>query len=256
MQVGEIADIIEKSFPIADAEKWDNVGLLVGRREKQATKAMLTLDVTPFVVQEAIENGADIIISHHPVLFTPASRITDEAYEGEMLIRLIENGIAVYAAHTNLDKGVGGINDYLADMFELVDTEVVEPSDREGIGLGRIGRLKKQMTARELAYLVKERLSTPVRLSGNGEKKVSVLAVGSGASDDIIPRAVEMGADAVITGDCKYHRNQAYAELGVAVVDAGHYPTEICVLDIFKSLLKNTGIELVCSENKDIFEFI
>lgn len=256
MQVKEIAAIIEKAFPLNDAEEWDNVGLLLGRREKEVKKVLLTLDVTPFVADEALENGADMIVSHHPILFSPVGRITDETAEGAMLLKLINNDIAVYAAHTNLDKGIGGINDCLSELFGLKDKEVVEKSDTDGVGLGRIGTLPESMTARELAHLVKDKLSTPVRLSGNGDKIIKMIAIGSGASDDIIPKAAEMGADAVITGDCKYHRNQGYTELGVAVIDAGHYPTEICSIGIFGKLLAGTGLETVRSKNKDIFEFI
>lgn len=256
MRAGDIADIIEKAFPLEYAEEWDNVGLLLGSRDAEVKKVLLTLDVTPFVLDEAINSGADMIVSHHPILFSPLGRITDETAEGKMLIKLIKNGISVYAAHTNLDKGIGGINDYLSKLFELQDTEVALKSDTIGVGLGRIGTLPKPMTARELAYYVKDKLSTPVRLSGDRERLVKKLAIGSGASDNIIPKAAEMGADAVITGDCKYHRNQGYTELGVTVIDAGHYPTEICAIDIFEKLLAGTGVETVRSKNKDIFEFI
>ncbi len=256
MQVFEIASIIEKAFPLCDAEEWDNVGLLLGRQNKEVKKVLLTLDVTPFVAEEAIKNGADMIVSHHPILFSPANRVTDETAEGAMLLKLIKNDISVYAAHTNLDKGIGGINDYLAKVFELKDVETVIKGDREGVGLGRIGLLPESMSVRELALYVKEKLSTPVRLSGDSDKIVKKIAVASGASDDIVPTASEMGADAVITGDCKYHRNQAFLELGVAVIDAGHYPTEICSIDIFEKLLSGNGLEFIKSENKDIFEFI
>lgn len=256
MQASEIAVIIEKAFPLYDAEEWDNVGLLLGRRDKDVKRVLLTLDITSFVAEEAIESGADMIVSHHPILFSPANRITDETPEGAMILKLIQNDIAVYAAHTNLDKGIGGINDYLAKVFGLKNVEPVIKSGSEGTGLGRIGLLPESMSVRELALLVKGKLSTPVRLSGNGDKIVKKLAIGSGASDDIIPSAFEMGADAVITGDCKYHRNQGFAELGVAVIDAGHYPTEICSIEIFEKLLSGYGLEFIKSQNKDIFEFI
>ena len=256
MQVSEIAKIIEQAFPLCDAEEWDNAGLLLGRRDKDVQKVLLTLDVTSFVAEEAVKCGADMIVSHHPILFSPANRITDETPEGRMILKLIQNDIAVYAAHTNLDKGIGGINDYLSEVFGLKNVETVIKSDREGVGLGRIGILPESMTVRELALLVKDKLSTPVRLSGDGDKMVKKLAIGSGASDDIIPTAGAMGADAVITGDCKYHRNQGFAELGVAVIDAGHYPTEICSVEIFEKLLAGNGLEFIRSENKDIFEFI
>lgn len=256
MKVYEIVGLIEKAFPPEYAESWDNVGLLVGRSDKEVKKVLLTLDVTPFAVDEAKAAGVDMIVSHHPMMFSGVKRITEKTYDGKMLLELLESGIAVFAAHTNLDSGKGGLNDKLAEMFRLKNTEVVLKSGTEGVGLGRIGDLEREMTAREFAEYAKSVLNTHVRLSGDGERVVRRAAVGSGASDDIIPTAAEMGADLVLTGDCKYHRNQEYTALGVTVIDAGHYPTEIIAMDIFEKLLKNRGLVLIKSKNKDIFEYI
>ena len=256
MRVYDIAKLINTAFPSEIAEPWDNIGLLLGRGEKEVKKVLLTLDVTPFVVQEAIEFGADLIVSHHPILFSGTKRITDENAEGRMLLELTEHKIAVFAAHTNLDSGIGGLNDKLAEIFELQNAVPVLPNPVSGAGLGRIGDLKTPMTALEFAKLAKQRLNTAVRLSGDAYKLIKKAAVGSGASDYIIPEAVKMGADLVLTGDCKYHRNQGYIDLGAVVVDAGHYPTEIMAMDIFEHILKGYSLEIKKSENKDIFQFI
>ncbi len=256
MKVSEIRSLIETAFPPQAAEEWDNIGLLLGKGDKDVKKVLLTLDITPFVADEAVNFGADLIVSHHPILFGGTKRITDETQEGRTLLKLLENNVAVIAAHTNLDSAKGGLNDCLAELFKLKNTVPVLPNRAEGAGLGRIGDLEKPMTALEFAILAKEKLNTPVRLSGDNKKTVKRIAVGSGASDDIVCDAVEMGADLVLTGDCKYHRNQSYVDLGAVIVDAGHYPTEIMSMDIFEKLLKGCGLEIKKSENKDIFEYI
>lgn len=256
MKASEIVRLIEEKFPPQTAEKWDNVGLLMGRGDKEVSCALLTLDVTGQTVEEAKAVGADMIISHHPMMFSPINRITDTDAEGALLLDLCRNDISVFAAHTNLDSGLGGLNDELAKTFSLTDTEVVLKSDVPGVGLGRIGNLPESMTAMDFAVLAGKLLDTHVRFSGDCEKTVRRVAVGSGASDDIFYEARKMGAELVLTGDCKYHRNLDAVALGLCVVDAGHYPTEIISQDIFAGLLADTGLKLVRSKAEDIFKFV
>lgn len=256
MKVSDIKTLIERAFPPYLAEEWDNVGLLAGYENKEVKKVLLTLDITPFVVKEAIDAKVDMIVSHHPMMFSGVKKITDATVEGKMLLDLIGSGIAVFAAHTNLDSGKCGLNDWLADIFELQNAEVVLKGNTEGAGLGRIGDLPNAMTAREFALIANERLDTTVRISGDLDKVIKRVAVGSGASDDIAPTAVSMGADLVLTGDLKYHRTQDIVALGCVMVDAGHYPTEIMSIDIFEEILKDTDVEIIKSKNKDIFKYI
>lgn len=256
MKISEIAAILEKEFPPAAAEEWDNVGLLAGRGNTDVKRALLTLDVTPSVVEEAIKAGAQLIISHHPMMFDGVKRLVSDNAEGRMLLTLCEHKIAVYAAHTNMDSAKRGLNAELASIFALQKPVPVEPNRIAGAGLGRIGDLKSPVTAYEFALQAKRLLSTPVRLCGNRDRIVKRVAVGSGACDDIVPRALEMGADLILTGDCKYHRCLSFVDMGAVVIDAGHYPTEIIAMDIFERVLKNSGIELIKSKMQDIFEYI
>ncbi len=252
MLLSEIIEIVENAFPKELACEWDNVGLLVGNENRDIKKALLTLDITEAVVAEAVSTGAELILSHHPIMFGGVKRITDDTSEGRMLLSAIKNDIAIYAAHTNCDIAEGGINSQLAKLLGLNDTQPLEDD-----GLGRIGTLKSPVTLQEFAELVKSKLNTPaVRLCGVPERKVQRIAIGSGACSDSIPTAVLRGADVMLTADMKYHEMLDAGAAGICVIDAGHYPTEILVTDIFEKLLTGKGIELVKSESKDIFRFV
>lgn len=252
MKLNDIATLIEREFPLWDAYEWDNCGLLLGDYERDIKTVLLSLDVNNAVLKEAKEKNADLIFSHHPILFDGTKRIDAKTPEGRLILGLCENKIAVYSAHTNCDVGKNGINAKLAELFELCDTQFLEDN-----GLGRIGNLKTPMRFADFIALTKKTLKTPcVRVCGDKSALVQRIAVASGACSDSIPTAIEKGADVIITGDMKYHEMINYREMGIFVIDAGHYPTEIVVLDIFENILKDCGLTLIKSENPDIFEFI
>lgn len=175
-----------------------------------------------------------------------------------MLKLLIENNIPLFAAHTNMDTAKGGINDKLAEMFELTDVKILDQhTDDSSAGLGRYGRLEKTIKFGDFAEHCKKILDTPfLRVSGDFEKDINTVAVASGSCSEIIPLAYKKGADVIITSDMKYHNMIDMTELGICVIDAGHYPTEICVMDIFEDILKDTDINIIKSENKDIFKLV
>ena len=157
-----------------------------------------------------------------------------------------------------MDTAKGGINDKLAGMFELTDVKILDQhTDDSSAGLGRYGRLEKTIKLGDFTEHCKKILGTPfLRVSGDFEKDINTVAVASGSCSEIIPLAFEKGADVIITGDMKYHNMIDMTELGICVIDAGHYPTEICVMDIFEDILKDTDIEIIKSENKDIFKLV
>ena len=258
MKAIEIKNIIEKVCPENLAYPWDNVGLLCGNENKEVNTILVTLDTNLNVVREAIAAGADMIVSHHPILLNGIKRIDYSTPTGEMLKLLIENNIPVFAAHTNMDTAKGGINDALAKLFNLTDVKILEQhTDNTEAGLGRYGKLNEKMTLTELAETAKKKLKTPhVRVSGNLNTVISTLAVASGSCSEIIPLAKSLGCDAVITGDMKYHNTIDNVESGICIIDAGHYATEIIVMDIFENILKNTGVKIIKSKNEDIFKFI
>lgn len=252
MKLKEIIEILEKEFPTENACEWDNVGLLVGDRDREVKKVLVTLDVNSFTLKEAILCSADLILSHHPILFSPASKITADTKEGELILKAIENKISIYSAHTNCDVAPNGINAQLAELFGLLDAVPLEES-----GLGRIGNLSKDISFDAFVEKVKEILKTPhVRVCGDIKTKVRRVAIGSGACADSVPRAIESGADVMITGDIKYHQALTFAEDGITVIDAGHFPTEAVVCDIFETLLKAIDIEVIKSKSTDVFKYI
>ncbi len=257
MKANEIIEIIENVCPERLAYSWDNVGLLCGNGEKEVKKIFVTLDTNINTVKEAVKKGADMIVSHHPILLGGIKRIDYATSVGQMIKLLIENNIPLFAAHTNMDTAKGGINDRLAEIFSLTDVKILDQhTDDSSAGLGRYGKLKNPIVFSDFAKECGRLLNTPVRAAGDLNKMIETVAVASGSCSEIIPLAKERGADVIVTADMKYHNMIDMTEIGMCVVDAGHYPTEICVMDIFEDILKDTGVEIIKSENEDIFKFI
>ncbi len=259
MKVREIAYLIDKAAPLSYASTWDNVGLMVGDLDADVDKVMLTLDVTPDVVDQAIEQNCGLIISHHPFIFDGLKNIDFSNPRGSMINLLVTNKINVYSCHTNLDSAEGGINAYLAKLYGLCDVIVLEENENnKNVGIGRVGNLKGSVTRKELAEITKKLLNTPfVRIvSDNPEKAVKRIAVASGSCGDLISLAKEKGADAIITADVKYHQALDALDEDICVIDAGHFPTENCVTDILGDILKFTSLELVCAKAQDCFKVI
>lgn len=239
---------IEKECPLELAYSWDNSGFLIGRRSHHAKKALIALDVTPHTVQRAIEAGADVIVSHHPVIFSSMKQITNDVY-----LTLIEHGICVYSAHTSLDNAKHGINARLAELFKLTDVQIIDKCDGfDGCGLGRVGVLPEPISIDALCELVKERLHTPfVRTVHAPSAPIERIAVMGGSCSEFIPRAAQMGAQAVITGDMKYHDS---LDAPVCVIDAGHFPTEHIARDILREFVSRSGVETVVCDEEDVFK--
>lgn len=251
MILSEIIKIIEAEYPKNLAYEWDNVGLLAGRADMDIKTVLVTLDITPDVVKEAKECGAELILSHHPLIFDGIKNFCENNSKTNMYIDIIRNKIAVYSAHTNMDTAPNGINQKLSELFSIKNTMPLDPET----GLGRVGDIEPKPCG-DFIKEVSEKLSTPIRFSGDREKIIKRAAVGSGACADLIPNAIAGGADVFITADVKYHNAIDAVSDGLSIIDAGHYPTEIIVMDMFWELLKNTDLKIVKSKNKDIFSFI
>ena len=255
MKIEKIIEKINAEYPPELAYEWDNPGLILGDKSKEAEKIMLTLDVTEEVLNEVIEERANLIISHHPLIFSGIKSITPDTRTGKILLRAAENQIALFAAHTNMDKALNGINTRLSQLLNLKNDQIIEPDNNfKGAGLGKIGDID-ETTLFEYCNKIKKLLNTPfLRVSGNINRHIKRVAIGSGSCSELIPKAIEMGADTIITADLKYHTCLDYASDSFSIIDAGHFPTENIVKEMFAEILK--GENIVFSSQKDIFEII
>lgn len=246
MKAYEIAELMEKLSPVRYACDWDNVGMHVGRNDNEIKKILVTLDVSDEAVEKAIKIKADMIISHHPLIFKGIKKVNESDIVGRRILTMAENCINCYCMHTNFD-GVGGMAELAADRIGLQDCIVLEEVC-EGEGIGRVGFLSYDMTVKELCNMVKEKFSLDrVALYGNEDEIVKNVAICPGSGKDEIELALLKGAKAIITGDVSYHYGIDSVAKGINVIDAGHYGIEHIFIDkIYSYLMENTeGIEIV-----------
>ncbi|MGJ9456987.1 Nif3-like dinuclear metal center hexameric protein [Oceanobacillus sp. CF4.6] len=363
----DIFRIMENWAPKSLAYEWDNVGLQIGSYHKPVKKILVTLDVTESVVDEAVENDVHLIIAHHPLLFKPMKQVNIETAQGKIIQKLINNGITVYAAHTNLDAADGGVNDMLCDLLGIDQREIlletsneklykiavyvpeshvkdvsvslsdsgaghignyshctfqskgqgtfkplegtnpfigaeneieivnevkletivqqsnlqnvinhlidahpyeevaydIYPLENEGkqYGIGRIGTLNKPMDLKSLCVHVKEVLDVPaLRVTGNLNKKVKSIAVLGGSGEKYIHTANRKGADVYITGDMSFHIAQEAEQIGLSVIDPGHYIEKVmkkATKEYLEQKLKQNKVEiLISTTNTEPFTFM
>ena len=224
--VNDLVELLEELMPSNLAEDWDNVGLMLGRKGKTVKRILLALDLSKEVVEQAVAQKIDLIITHHPAIFKKLKRVVDNDWQQDLLLTLAENGIAVYSAHTNLDCVSTGVNDVLAKLLKLEDTEILDDSN----GLGRIG-VVEETSLSEYAQVVKTALKADYVVVGDAGKQVHKVAVCGGAGSDLIDLALAKGVDTLVTGDVKYHSAQQAVFSGLNIIDAGHQPTELPVLE-------------------------
>lgn len=234
----DVADYIENLCPVELACNWDNVGLLVGDMDKEVKTILVALDVDEQIVAEAKEFGADMIISHHPVMFHPLNRMTQSDPQQRAIRLMCKYDICHYAAHTNMDCAKGGLNDYLAKKLELKGASVFEPTVQNA-GFGRMAKLEVEKTLENMLLLCKKKLNlSDVRYVGDLTRKISTVVVNSGSGSDCLAKCIAEGVDLLITGDLKYNVARDAYENGVAVIDAGHYGTEIIFTELVSDYLK------------------
>ena len=221
--VADILQFIETLAPRSMKMDWDNVGLLCGSKSAQVTKVLVALDPFEDVCREAAETGAQLIVTHHPLIFQAPKSITDETSLGRCIMQLCRNGISAINAHTNLDQAPGGVNDILAAKLGLEHVEIINP--REGVGLMRRGDVAEQSLENFLA-LVKERLGCDGLRYVSGGKPVHKVAVGGGSCASGILEVKAAGCDTFVTADIKYNQFWDAQDLGINLIDAGHFHTE------------------------------
>ena len=206
--------------------EWDNSGLLIGEMDKDINTVMITLEIDEKVMKDAIERKVDMIISHHPLIFRPKRNLKTSDINSLIIMNLIKNHIAVYAAHTNYDIIKEGLNDYLAKMIGLSDIKPLS-SDQES-SIGRVGTLMNKMDIQDFAvYISKLAGVKHLKIVKSSEQPVEKIGLVTGAGIEYIGDAKDSGCDTFVTGDVKYHEAQHAKELGINVIDIGHYASEI-----------------------------
>lgn len=268
--VADIIEVMDEIAPAHLAESWDNPGLQVGHKGWHVKKILVSLDPTPDVMDHAVEVSADMLITHHPLLFRPLKKIDLATSIGGIVGTAIQNTIAVYATHTNFDSVVDGLNDMLAMRLGLRNVTVLAPhedettdtlSEKQKTGLGRIGDLPETTDLKTLCLTMKNILDIEsVRMVGKPEQKVGRVAVCTGSGSSLLERFFASDADLFITGDIGYHDAREVENRHSALIDIGHFGSEhIVVVELAGRLRKMLGtshpdIEVIaCEVEKDPF---
>ena len=244
--INEITKHIEKFAPKDLARPSDNVGLLVGDGRRAVSRVMIMLDADRRTIDEAVEFGANLIITHHPFLYAPIKSINDEK-----LLKLIENKIALYSAHTNIDSANGGVNDIFAKKLQLGNTEEITI---DGL-ITRIGETA-ECSFREYIELVKSRLGIKnARYTGDLNKRISKIGILGGSGGDLAGAIKDAGCDVYVTADVKYHQAQFADEVGLCVIDAGHFETENFICPVLRDYISKEfdNLEVVVSKRNESY---
>ena len=263
--LSEVVDTLESLWPSSGAEEWDAPGLVVGSPDHPVSSVHLMVDATLDSIAEAVQDGADLIVAHHPLLLRGVTTVAESTYKGRVIADLIRGGVALYAAHTNADVVPTGTSAQLANLLELTDQVTLTESVTPGHGLGRVGTLPSPMSLYELAVKVGEFLPQtavgPV-VAGDAESMVSRVSVCAGAGDSLLDNPAVLSSDVYITSDLRHHpaseaREQAALVGGPSLINISHFAAEWLWLDqAAAELAKATGLSVTVSDvNTDPWSF-
>ncbi|MDO4639898.1 Nif3-like dinuclear metal center hexameric protein [Leptotrichia hongkongensis] len=268
MKLWEIIGELHTIFNPKVAENWDNVGLLVGDNTKEVNKVLFCLDVTEKVVKQAVDNNVDLIISHHPVIFSGLKKITNETVHGRKLLKLIENKIAVYSIHTNSDFAINGLNDFIMDKLNLDGEKIIfnehefedynpikNKVERVHSGLARIKILNEEMRLEDLLERIKNSLGISyVRYVGNKDAYVRKIGLVTGGGSSFLDDVADK-IDVFLTGDLRYHEALDALEDGKILVDVGHFESEYLFVDMMeKEMSKFFDGEMIRHFEDEVFK--
>ena len=222
MYMNDMIDVMEKIASPALAAEWDNSGLQVDAGKEEIKRILVALDITHAVIEEAKEKKVDLIITHHPLIFSPLHKVDNKTITGNYIVKLIQSGISVYSAHTNFDEAEGGNNDYIASLLKLAKIKKFG-----GNSMGRMGELFVKMSFEDVCSYVKDSLKLEsMNIVGSPSAGIKKVGICSGSGGGMIDEAFDSGCELYITGDIKYHDALYASERGICLIDAGHYGTE------------------------------
>lgn len=247
MNTGTVISKLAQEYPLSMAMSWDNPGLQVGRTNRPVEKVFVALDATEEVIQECVEWGAQLLVTHHPLLMSGVKSVSENNLSGRKALTLAEHGITHYAMHTNYD--VTEMNRLAQDAMQMEQTEILEVTgvseNGEAYGIGFTGELPEAVTAKECCQMVKQAFNLEnVRLFGNPEQNVLRIAVSAGSGKSMIMPALKAGVDILITGDIGHHDGLDALDQGLMIIDAGHYGIEHIFIGQMKEYLKKHFPEL------------
>lgn len=256
MILKKLIKVLEERFPKEMAESWDNVGLLVGDMNWEVKKVMLTLDCTEEAIEKAIGEGVDLIITHHPLIFSPIKTITTNTILGKKILKLVENKIGLYSMHTNLDSNPEGLNEYFGKKLGFIQGKIIEENiyKDNSYGIGRVYKIEN-ISLEELVGKVKKDLSIDkVRVVTNDlNKEIKKVALVNGSGMSYWRASKKMGADILITGDVRYHEALDALEENMDIIDIGHYEGEKIFVDILNEFLYNY-VEIINFDRGPVFK--
>ncbi len=244
LKLKEVIDVIEKVAPLSEAADWDNSGLIYGDINKPIKKVLITLDLTPDVAEEAINNYVDLVIEHHPSIFSPIKKFTSDTIEENSFLKVAGREIAVYASHTSSDFAKKGLNNYFAERLGLIDVERKRDGDNV-VFVGKIPETDLKSLKERVSKIFGDDLAYFV---GDGEKIIGTVGVVTGGgSIDSVKYARDNGADVYISGDVKYHCARWTKDSGYAIINISHYASEIIFIDYMAEILNNCDVEIIKS---------
>lgn len=255
MKAKELISFLEEKYPRNLAEEWDNVGLLVGDGEKEIHKVLFALDVTHRVIEYAVEQKIDMIITHHPLIFRPLKAIRSEDNVGRKIFALVKAGINVYTLHTNLDAQKRGLNDYILEKLGVFNSEILEKRE-DGTGIGRVFSWKEGKSLKEVEQLLRESLGLFFVRSVicNPEEKISKVCLINGSAMSYWKLAKSKGIHLFITGDVSYHDALDACESGMSVMDIGHLETERFFSELLLRDLQECPLDYDVFQEEPVFQ--
>ncbi len=260
MTCQEIISLLQEQSPEEFACDWDNVGLLVGDFEQEISKIYIALDATEEAIAEAVAEQADLLLTHHPMIFKGLKKVNTNDFTGKRVIKLIQNNLSYYAMHTNFD--VKGMAELAAQRMNLTDCQVLEEtckSEQGPEGIGRVGFLSEERTLAACIGMVKQAFAVEtVKVFGDLRQRVRRVAISPGSGKSVISHALKVGAELLITGDIDHHEGIDAVAQGLSVIDAGHYGIEKLFIPYMVEYLKDRteGLEIVGQPVKQPFLFV